>query len=224
MNGILLFDKPVGWTSHDAVDFVRRRAGQRAVGHAGTLDPLATGLLVLLLGKATKLSSGFMELDKDYEGSIRLGVETDTLDMEGKVVNTGPWELPEADVARAFEAMKGEQMQTPPAYSAIKVAGKKSYDLARAGTAAVLEPRKITVAEFRPTGYAPPESFFFVSCSKGTYVRSLAAELGRRLGTVASLSSLRRLRVGPYPLHAALNRSDLESVDAPQLEARLVQR
>ena len=222
MNGILLFDKPLGWTSHDAVDFVRRCTGQRAVGHAGTLDPLATGLLVLLLGKATKLSSSFMEFDKDYDGSFRLGIETDTLDMEGRVIRTGPWDLPEAIVLHAFGEMKGTQLQTPPAYSAVKIAGKKSYEYARSGTAIAIEPRKIIISEFRLTRYEAPEACFFVSCSKGTYIRSLAADLGRRLGTAASLSSLRRRRVGPFSLEAALKKSNLEGVSAAQFETHLV--
>ncbi len=205
MDGILLVDKPPRWTSHDAVDFVRRAAGQKRVGHAGTLDPMATGLLVLLLGAATKRSAEFMGLDKDYTGSIRLGVTTDTWDLEGKVLSEKPaGAVTRESLERIFAGLEGPQSIVPPAYSAIKQGGKKLYELARRGVAVEAPPREITVAEFRLERFESPEAYFFVSCSKGTYVRSLAHLVGERAGCGGTLSSLVRTRIGRWHLKDAM--------------------
>ena len=136
MDGILLFNKPILWTSHDAVDFIRRQTGQRRVGHAGTLDPMATGLLVILVGAATKLSGELSGLEKEYGGSMRLGISTDTQDMEGRITTEAPFdEIKREEVSKIFREMTGLHFQTPPAFSAIQQGGKRLYDLARQGVA-----------------------------------------------------------------------------------------
>lgn len=222
MDGLLLFDKPIAWTSHDAVDFVRRRVGQRSVGHAGTLDPMATGLLLMLIGRATKLSSALMGLDKEYAGTLRLGVDTDTQDLEGRIVATADWhDVTAEDVRRAFDAMIGLQSQVPPAYSAVKKEGRKLYELARKGLSATAEPRAVTVERFEMLAFNPPEAHFSVTCSKGTYVRSLAASVGERLGCGAALSSLVRTRIGTFHLAGALGEEALRAWPREAIERRL---
>lgn len=212
MDGILLIDKPILWTSHDVVDFVRRAAGQKRVGHAGTLDPMATGLLVLLLGEATKRSAEFSGLDKDYRGSMRLGVVTDTLDLEGRILSeSSPDEVRREAIEKILSELEGVQSIIPPAYSALKKDGKKFYELARQGVMVDPPPRDITVAEFRLEDFVTPEAYFFLSCSKGTYVRSLCRMVGDKAGCGAVLSSLVRTRIGPWHLSAAQTVSALES-------------
>ena len=225
MDGILLFDKPAGWTSHDAVDFVRRHVGQKAVGHAGTLDPMATGLLVLLLGKATKRSQEFSGLDKEYTGTLTLGTVTDTLDKEGRILDTRPYEgISEKDVQAAFLELTGTFPQIPPSFSAIKVKGKKLYDLARSGIMVEAEPRMVTVHEFKLTDFSPPLAAFRVKCSKGTYIRSLGDSVGKKLGCGAMLSSLVRTRVGALSLENALTEKIFSSMPSSQIESSLVQK
>ena len=223
MDGVLLMDKPAGWTSHDAVDFLRRKLGQRKIGHAGTLDPMATGLLVLLIGKSTRLSGQLTGLDKDYRGSIRLGVVTDTWDKEGKVLReASAAAVTRTQVEEAVGSLRGTQKITPPAFSALKKEGKRYYAMARQGL--VLEPpaREVTVAEFRVERFESPEVFFFVSCSKGTYVRSLAHHVGEKLGCGACLSSLVRTRVGPFRLDDALTAPRLEKMSPGEIEKHLL--
>ena len=205
MDGILLLDKPRGWTSHDAVDFLRRALRQKRIGHAGTLDPMATGLLVMLVGAATKLSASLTGLDKDYRGSIRLGIETDSWDLEGKVLKECAASVTLEELRSAAAQLTGAVKITPPSFSAIKKDGKKYCDLARKGILLAPAQRQVTVAEFRIERYEAPEAFFFVSCSKGTYIRSLAHHLGEKLGCGACLSSLVRTRIGNYHLKDALN-------------------
>jgi tRNA pseudouridine55 synthase len=225
MDGILLFDKPIGWTSHDAVDFVRRRVGQRAVGHAGTLDPMATGLLVMLIGKATKLSSELMGLEKEYAGTLQLGLETDTQDLEGRIVSMSDWQtVTEDGVKTAFAGLTGPQAQRPPAYSAVKKNGQKLYDLARKGVAVTVEPRSIIVSRFDLLAINDAEVHFRVTCSKGTYIRALASSVGERLGCGAVLSSLVRTRVGAFQLSAALREKDLCTWPREAVEGRLVRK
>lgn len=223
MDGILLFDKPIGWTSHDAVDFLRRKIGQRKVGHAGTLDPMATGLLVLLAGRATKRSSELLGLGKEYSGVMTFGVRTDTQDFEGRLLEgRDPEMLRESDIRQAFEALTGKIFQTPPAYSAVKRAGKKLYEMARLGVIVECEAREIHVERFRLTEYRPNEceAVFSVSCSKGTYVRSLCDAVGQALGVGAALSTLRRTRIGAYTLNRALDEKTLSDMPMDQLALR----
>lgn len=196
--GLLLVDKPAGVTSHDVVDAVRRALGTKKVGHAGTLDPMATGLLLVGVGRATRLLRYFGDLPKVYEGTARLGVETDTLDAEGTVVRTSEVSVTLDDVERAFVALVGPSLQRPPAYSAVKVGGRKLYEAARAGEALEAPPRPIRVDEIRVLAFDGTDVEFSVVCSGGTYVRVLVADAGVSLGCGAHLRRLRRTGIGPY--------------------------
>lgn len=202
-DGLLLIDKPKGITSHDAVDAVRRAIGIRKVGHAGTLDPMATGLLVMGVGRATRLLRFLGDMDKEYEGTARLGEETDTLDAEGETVRTAPVEVSEAEVAAAMTGLTGEFRQRPPAYSAVKVGGRRLHREARAGRPLEAQPRTVRVDTFEVRGFDGRDVEFRAVVSGGTYVRSLAADLGRRLGTGAHLVRLVRIRIGPFRLEDA---------------------
>jgi tRNA pseudouridine55 synthase len=204
-DGILLIDKPNGFTSHDAVARVRRALGIRKVGHSGTLDPMATGLLVLGVGRGTRLLRFLGEFAKEYDGRARLGVETDTLDAEGTVVRQSdvPSGLSERDVGRAMAALTGEIDQRPPAYSAVKVGGEKLYRAARRGEEIEAAPRRVRVDSFELRSFDRPEFAFAVRCSSGTYVRSLVAEVGRALGCGAHLTLLRRTAIGPFRVSEA---------------------
>ena len=197
-DGLLLVDKPTGVTSHDVVDAERRHLGTRRIGHAGTLDPMATGLLVLGVGRATRLLRYMGELPKTYEGTGRLGEETDTLDADGTVVRTGGVTATRQDVERACASLVGETMQAPPAYSAVKVGGRKLYEAARAGETLEAPPRPIRVDAFEVTAFDPPAFDFVVTCSGGTYVRVLVADVGAALGCGAHLTRLRRTAIGPH--------------------------
>ncbi len=203
-DGLVLIDKPQGVTSHDVVDVVRRRLGTRKVGHAGTLDPMATGLLVLGVGRATRLLRYLGDLDKTYEGTARLGEETDTLDAQGTVVATAPVDVGLAEVRRAASALVGDSLQRPPAYSAVKVGGRKLYRAARAGERLEAEPRPIHVRAFEIVGFESPDAAFRVTCSGGTYVRVLVADMGRALGCGAHLIRLVRTAIGPFSLADAV--------------------
>jgi len=196
--GLLLVDKPGGMTSHDVVDVVRRRLGTKKVGHAGTLDPMATGLLLVGVGRATRLLRFLSDLPKTYEGTMRLGVETTTLDAEGEIVREAEVTAARSDVEQAMRALEGESMQRPPAYSAVKVGGRKLYEAARAGEQLEAEPRPIRVDAFDLLGFDSPDATFRVACSTGTYVRVLAADVGAALSCGAHLTSLRRTAIGPF--------------------------
>jgi tRNA pseudouridine55 synthase len=198
--GLLLVDKPGGITSHDAIDRVRRALGTRKVGHAGTLDPMATGLLLIGVGRATRLLRFLGDLDKTYEGAARLGVETDTLDADGEVVRTAevPGSLAAPAIRAAMAALEGESMQRPPAYSAVKVGGRKLVDAARAGEALEAAARPIRVRDFELVRAAGADVEFRVTCSSGTYVRVLLSDVGTALGCGAHLTRLRRTAIGPF--------------------------
>lgn len=213
-DGLLVVDKPAGWTSHDVVARVRRLAGTRRVGHAGTLDPMATGVLVLGLGRATRLLGHLALHDKDYDAAITLGITTETDDAEGEVVSRSDvaWTVEQAQAAMA--ALTGEISQVPPAYSAIKVDGQRSYARARAGEDVVLAPRTVTVSRFDLVAVDGPVLSAAVTCSSGTYVRALARDLGAALGTGGHLSALRRTRVGGYDLAGAHPLPELETADS----------
>ena len=202
-DGVLLIDTPSGVTSHDVVDMVRRAIGTRKVGHAGTLDPMATGLLVLGIGRATRLLRFLGDLPKTYEGTMRLGVETDTLDADGAVTRTAPVATSRDDVARAMASLVGDSMQRPPAFSAVKVGGRKLYEAARAGTPIQAEPRPIRVDAFELLALDGDDASFRVVCSGGTFVRVLAADVGAALGCGAHLTRLRRTAVGPLRVDRA---------------------
>ena len=196
--GLLLVDKPSGMTSHDAVDVVRRSLGTRKVGHAGTLDPMATGLLVLGVGRATRLLRYLGELPKTYAATGRLGEETDTLDADGEIVRTAPVDVSLAEVERACASLVGESMQAPPAYSAAKVGGRRLYDAARRGEVLEAPPRPIRVDAFAVSAFDGRDLEARVTCSGGTYVRVLVADVGRSLGCGAHLVRLRRTAIGSF--------------------------
>jgi tRNA pseudouridine55 synthase len=201
--GLVLVDKPSGKTSHDVVDAIRRHLGTRKVGHAGTLDPMATGLLVLGVGRATRLLRYLGDLPKTYRGTARLGVETDTLDADGTVVRSAPVTSTREEVAAAAEALVGESLQAPPAYSAVKVGGRKLYDAARKGEGLRAPPRPIRVDAFVVTGFDGSAFEFAITCSGGTYVRVLVADVGRALASGAHLTALRRTAIGPFAVEDA---------------------
>lgn len=218
-SGLLLVDKPEAITSHDVVDAVRRLLGTRRVGHTGTLDPAATGLLVLCVGRAGRLQSFLMSTDKSYEGTIKFGVETNTYDREGTPVgepHPDPRPDPEA-VREACGRYLGELEQAPPPFSAKKVGGKKFYELARRGEAVPHLPKKVRVTRFDTLSVEGDVARFHVDCSSGTYIRSLAHEVGKALGMGAHLASLRRTRIGPFSLE---NARTLTALDELPSEAR----
>jgi tRNA pseudouridine55 synthase len=196
--GLLLVDKPAGVTSHDVVDSVRRTLATKKVGHAGTLDPMATGLLLIGVGRATRLLRFLGDLAKTYEGTLRLGVETDTLDADGDVTRESTVDVTKEQVAEAMRSLVGESLQRPPAYSAVKVGGRKLYEAARAGERLEAEPRPIRVDAFDLLSFDPPDVTFRVICSGGTYVRVLAGDVGAAVSTGAHLTALRRTAIGPH--------------------------
>ncbi len=200
----MLVDKPGGLTSHDVVNRVRRALGTRKVGHAGTLDPMATGLLVLGVGRATRLLRYLSGLDKDYEGTARLGEVTDTLDADGTVVRTAPVRATREDVEGALAVLTGDLDQRPPAYSAVKVGGEAMYRAARRGEEVDAPPRRVHVASFDVTSFDGRDIGFACTVSSGTYVRVLAADAGAALGCGAHLIALRRARVGPFAIAEAV--------------------
>lgn len=203
-DGFLLVDKSAGWTSHDVVAKLRGITGIRRIGHAGTLDPLATGLLVLGVGRATKQLSEIAAGDKTYLATVRLGAISTTDDAEGEIVSVSFQRKPESkDVKQALQSFTGRHMQLPPAYSAIKTGGRKHYELARAGKDVPREPRPVTVYEIEPISYTWPEVSFRCRVSKGTYIRSLARDLGEKLSTGGYLTALRRETVGRFRLEDA---------------------
>jgi tRNA pseudouridine55 synthase len=202
-SGLVIVDKPGGCTSHDVVAKIRRLAGTRRVGHAGTLDPMATGVLVIGVEKATRLLGHLVLAEKEYTATIRLGQDTDTDDADGQVVAARPADrVTEATLLAAMAALTGEIAQVPPVISAVKVAGQRAYRLTRAGAAPELTARTVTVAEFRLLALRRlgevADADVAVTCSSGTYIRALARDLGRSLGTGGHLTVLRRTRVGPY--------------------------
>jgi tRNA pseudouridine55 synthase len=209
--GVLVVDKPEGLTSFGVVKEVRRRLGVRKAGHTGTLDPMATGVLPVCLGEATKVAGLLTAGDKEYLGTCQLGVETDTLDLTGQVVAERSAEgVAREQVEQALAAMVGPQLQVPPAFSAVHAGGERAHVRARRGERVELEPRPVEVFRLELTGWSPPRLEIRVACSKGTYVRSLVADLGRALGCGAALAALRRLRSGPFDLARAVTLEQLE--------------
>jgi len=208
---LLLINKPLRWTSFDAVNKIRNILRVKKVGHAGTLDPLATGLLIICTGKFTKKINEYMAQEKEYTGTFTLGATTPTYDLESEPGNFLPFEhITSDDIQSAAKKFSGEIMQVPPAHSAIKVDGKRVYELARKGKEVNLEPRKINIKEFEITRIELPIVQFKVVCTTGTYIRSLANDLGAALGCGAYLSSLCRTRIGNYLLQDAMTPEEFE--------------
>jgi len=204
ISGVLVVDKPIGLTSHDVVQIVRKGTNIRRAGHTGTLDPRASGVLVILIGPAVRLSEYVSASDKRYQAVIRLGTSTDTYDDDGRVVSTSPVNITEAQFEENLMKFVGEIEQVPPPYSAVKVKGRKAYEMAREGEEIDLEPRKIQVYSLELLEWAPPEAVIDVYCSSGTYVRSLAHDLGEALGCGAHLVGLRRTKSGRFTLRDAV--------------------
>ncbi len=219
-HGFLNIDKPAGMTSHDVVAKIRRLAGQKRVGHGGTLDPAATGVLPIALGEATKLVGYLVEGRKGYCAEVRLGITTTTDDAEGQVIDERPVPpLTHDDLRRALESFVGVIQQTPPLYSAIQVGGQRMYDLARRGETIALAPRAVEIYSIELLDWRPPVATLAIECGKGTYVRAIARDLGALLGCGAHLQALRRTRVGPLTLESSVALQTL--LDDP---ARLTQR
>jgi tRNA pseudouridine55 synthase len=205
VSGVLVIDKPIGLTSHDVVQIIRRGTGIRRAGHTGTLDPRASGVLVVLVGPAVRLSEYVSAADKRYQATIRLGSSTDTYDSEGEITDTAPLNgISEDSFLEVLNSFVGEIEQIPPPYSAVKIKGRKAYEMARKGEEVELEPRRIQVYSLDVLEWAPPEVVIDVYCSSGTYVRSLANDLGKALGTGAHLIGLRRTKSGRFSLRDAV--------------------
>ncbi len=204
VSGVLVVDKPIGMTSHDVVQIIRNGTNIRRAGHTGTLDPRASGVLVVLVGPAVRLSEYVSASGKRYQAVIRLGITTDTYDSEGSVTRRSPVEISSEEFEEALQGFVGEIEQKPPAYSAIKVGGRKAYDMARNGEEVDLEPRKINVYSLELLEWDPPEAVVDAYCSSGTYVRSLAYDLGEILGCGATLTGLRRTKSGQFVLRDAV--------------------
>ncbi|MBX6422771.1 tRNA pseudouridine(55) synthase TruB [Thermosulfurimonas sp. F29] len=222
VEGVLVLDKPRDMTSTEAVERLKRLLRVRKAGHGGTLDPFATGVLPVCLGRATKIAQFILEGDKRYEGVFELGIITDTYDLTGEVVERRPVpELSAEEVTRVMEEFVGILEQVPPPYSAAKYKGRPLYQWARKGVAVKKEPKQVEILEFRLKSFDPPRVFFEVYCSKGTYVRSLVHEVGLRLGCGATLVELRRTQKGPFRLEEALT---LEEVEKLHAEGKLAER
>lgn len=222
--GVLPVDKPLTWTSFDVVNFVRSRFNVPKVGHCGTLDPAATGLLLLVLGKFTSLSGKLSGVDKQYTGSLMLGVETDSGDLDGKVVRRSETLPQEAEVKEVFASFRGKSMQMPPMYSAVKVGGKKLYELARQGVEVEREAREINIPRLDITRIELPEVDFIVDCSKGTYVRTLATDIGSKLGCGGTLTALRRTRCGKFSIDDAVSMEALKAMDQEEFTSMMAAR
>lgn len=222
LDAVLLLDKPVGLSSNAALQIARRRFAAAKAGHGGTLDPLASGLLPVLFGDATKFSSGMLEADKTYLATLALGVRTASGDADGEVLATRPVAFDDAALARALEAFRGEIEQVPPMHSALKRDGKPLYLLARKGIEVPRQARRVRISELEQRRRTGTELVLEVSCSKGTYIRTLADELGERLGCGAHLSALRRTRVGPSRVEDAWTLERLESLPEAELDSALL--
>lgn len=206
MDGILVIDKPKGLTSHDVVDAVRRRLKVKKVGHAGTLDPLATGVLIMLVGRATRLFNKFMDFDKVYEATLTLGTMTDTGDSYGKPIkHFSCADITEAKVKEAINSFVGKINQVPPMVSAIKYKGKPLYKLARSGIEVPRLSREVVIYDIKLLGFNSPEVKFEVRCSKGTYVRTLGEDIATYMGCGGHISSIKRLSVGPFKIKESIN-------------------
>ncbi len=215
MDGVLNINKPSGVTSHDVVESVRRILHERRIGHTGTLDPLATGVLVLCAGRATKIAQYLEAGEKEYKATMRLGVTTDTLDADGLVQETKSYTPPDRrKIIEVLHGFIGSIMQRPPAYSAVKVAGVPSYKLAREGRAALLEPRPVTIFSIELTAFEDPVASLTVACSKGVYIRTLCAEIGDALGMGAHLIGLERTRSGRFSIDRAISLDQLQEMMA----------
>jgi tRNA pseudouridine55 synthase len=222
-DGVLLVDKAAGMTSHDVVALVRRRLQIRKVGHCGTLDPLATGLLLLTIGRGTKIQDLLMAEDKEYSGTMMLGVITSTQDKDGEVIERREvLPLEEKTIHAAFEKFRGDFYQTPPMVSAIKQAGVPLYKLARQGKTVEREPRLVHIYRYSIDRVTLPEIDFTVVCSKGFYVRTYAHDIGAELGCGAHLYSLRRVKSGRFDVASAISVAEIKNAEPSEIAARVL--
>ncbi len=223
LDGILLVDKPTDHTSHDVVARLRGKLKMKRIGHAGTLDPMATGVLIMLIGKATSASQYVMSLDKEYAGTISLGKVTTTQDAEGEMLEQRPVPpFTEAEILAVMKTFIGDQYQMPPMYSAIKIDGVPLYKKARQGEDVEREPRFIRVSSYECTRWASPEIDFIVRSTKGTYVRTLAHDLGQKLGCGGHLSKLRRTASGKLSISQCLTLDQIMAMPLPEIEKHLL--
>jgi tRNA pseudouridine55 synthase len=224
LDGAVLIDKPAGPTSHDVVDAIRRQFNIKKVGHCGTLDPNATGLLIIVVGRGTKLSEKLMSDDKVYQGTIKLGEATASYDADSELVMSLP--VPSLTLEQLNESAAefvGDQMQMPPMVSAVKKDGVPLYKLARKGVEVAREPRLIHIYRFRFSSYEEPIGHFEIACTKGTYVRTVAHELGQKLGCGAHLTTLRRIRSGKFDISNAIQFEEVMKLSERELEKRVIQ-
>lgn len=216
MNGIVIVDKPQGWTSQDVVSKLRGVFHTRRIGHGGTLDPLATGVLPVFVGRATRGVEFFEHADKTYEAVLQLGVTTDTEDITGTVLKETPVCVTEADFLTVLERFRGEIDQIPPMYSALKVNGKKLYDLARQGKEVVRQSRRITIFRLECLEFSGNQGKILVHCSKGTYIRTLCKDIGEALGCGGCMAALRRVQAGEYTIQNAVSMETLVNAETPE--------
>ncbi len=222
-SGVLLVDKPMGPTSHDIVHRIRRNFKIKKVGHGGTLDPMATGLLIILLGKGTKLSDRFMGSDKVYEGTLRLGSATDSQDAQGEAISEGdPSHVTEEQVREEMQKLMGDSMQMPPMVSAIKVNGVPLYKHARKGKVVERKARLIHLYQFKMLNFELPDSEFVVKCSKGTYIRTLCHDIGENLGCGGHLARLRRTASGKLDISQALSMDKIMKMSRNELTKHIL--
>lgn len=224
VHGVLLLDKPAGLTSNQALQIVKRLFNASKAGHTGSLDPLATGLLPLCFGEATKISSYLLEANKRYLTRCRLGIRTESGDSEGNTIATRavPKDIDKARIEKALEPLRGDIEQIPPMYSAVKHEGKRLYELARQGVTVERKPRRVHVSRFELVEQAGDELLFQIECSSGTYVRTLIDDLGESLGCGAHVIELRRLGVSPFEDPRMITMDELEAMDQPLLDAALL--
>lgn len=215
MDGIVIVDKPQDWTSQDVTARLRRVFNTRRIGHGGTLDPMATGVLPIFVGRATRAAEFFEHAEKEYVAGLRLGVQTDTQDLTGEIVAQRPVSVTREQVQAALEGFLGVQEQLPPMYSAVKIGGKKLYELARQGKTVERKPRQIELLELELLSGENADWQFRVRCSKGTYVRTLCHDIGQALGCGGCMSSLRRTKAGGYGLDRAVTMEEIISMDDP---------
>lgn len=215
MNGIVIVDKPQDWTSQDVTARLRRVFNTRRIGHGGTLDPMATGVLPVFVGRATRGVEFFEHAEKTYETVLRLGLTTDTEDITGRVLTEQPWDVTREQVEAVLETFRGQIMQVPPMYSALKVNGQKLCDLARKGKEVERQPRPVTIHELVFLGFVPEGIRLRVRCSKGTYIRTLCKDIGQALGCGGCMASLRRVTAGEYTIEEAVPLQELLDAQEP---------
>jgi len=222
-DGILLIDKREDETSIAVVERVRKALKVRKIGHGGALDPFASGLLLILLGKGTKLFPFLLEYPKEYLFTIRLGIETDTLDCKGSIVDKRPVpSINKDDIEKVLDYMKGEQVQIPPLFSAIKIKGERAYRLARKGRQFELRERHISIYDLKLVRWDSPTLSLWVRCSSGTYIRALGRDMAKRLGSIGHLISLRRISIGPFNVQHAIDSFDIERMERSNLRERII--